>query len=525
MKYKKSPAIIFKVLNYNKASLNNKSKKSRDFYYKNGDWINYIIRPDAVFNLDISDEEISELNKLRKGNNSQKNEYSKRLEKLNSTFKTTGLYGSEGVMSIEDVKNLKKRMRKIEDDQIIWDTVVSFSGDFVKNNKLYTPEKVQKAINEEIKKFFEDNNLCHDKMDWFFAMHLNTDNNHIHLGFFEKEPTDYEFVTSKNGEKVLNKYGKLLKRKVWHRQGSLNEGKNLFKANIEFNIYKQSLDNKIFIESQNNVRKNFGEKVDNLYINELPEWSEAKQVFVDLSKSNFDIVDKVDNLTKELKELFLLQFGNFKNIPIKKIGYGSKFLGDAQRKKIDELTMSFINSDPELKTEYDKFIEENNKRAEEFGRIYANYELDEIDNEDRDFVLTPIDLLKEEGDWNLKDPVERIKYQKLSYKNEHIKSKNRKGYYQGLLPSFGNKILKKIMWNWKKEEWNNKLKTNRMFTKNWNPDGYKNKKRFISQILYLPSGISQMINKEKNKAKKTARNINKAIEEQKYLMKKEMELK
>ncbi|WP_339020167.1 hypothetical protein [Spiroplasma endosymbiont of Atherix ibis] len=59
---KKAPGVIFKTLNFNQPidpvtkEVRNKSKKSRDNYYNSGDYLNYISRPDAVFNLDIDDE-------------------------------------------------------------------------------------------------------------------------------------------------------------------------------------------------------------------------------------------------------------------------------------------------------------------------------------------------------------------------------------------------------------------------------------------------------------------------------------
>ncbi|WP_338984468.1 hypothetical protein [Spiroplasma endosymbiont of Diplazon laetatorius] len=68
-----TPGVIFKNLNFNQPidpltkEVINKIKKSRDNYYRSRDYLNYISRPDAVFNLDIDDEQVKLLDNLRTG--------------------------------------------------------------------------------------------------------------------------------------------------------------------------------------------------------------------------------------------------------------------------------------------------------------------------------------------------------------------------------------------------------------------------------------------------------------------------
>ncbi|WP_338984466.1 hypothetical protein [Spiroplasma endosymbiont of Diplazon laetatorius] len=88
-------------------------------------------------------------------------------------------------MIIEEVKELRKDMKNLDDKQVFWDAIISFSDDFIKENNLYNPEKVQKSLNIELKSFFSDNGMDFEKVNWFFSMYTNTDNN-IHLGFFLK---------------------------------------------------------------------------------------------------------------------------------------------------------------------------------------------------------------------------------------------------------------------------------------------------------------------------------------------------
>lgn len=509
---KKTPGVIFKILKFNQPidpvtkEIRNKSKKARDNYYSSGDYLNYISRPDAVFNLNIDDEQVKLLNTLRTGSREDKKKYNKTLEEINKNFKSTGIYSKNGVMSIEEVKELRNDMKKSDDKQVFWDTVISFSEEFIKENNLYTPEKVQKALNVELKGFFGDNGMDYEKVNWFFSMHTNTDNNHIHLGFFEKEPTSYEYVLDSNKNKVLNKYGKPKRKRIWKQNGKLYS-KIDFRARLDINIRNQQKESINFLESQHDLRKKFEISWDSFSKSSTTSWNDAKQIYVDINKSKINLIDKIDLFSNQLKQKLKLHFGSFKDIPLKKITYGSKYITDLDRKKLDEITLDFIKSDPNLKNAYDEFIDENDKKAEEFCRIYSSYELEDVDLkiEEKSLILTTQDLLKEEKDWNLKDPIEKIKYKKLKYKNEHIKSLNAQGFYQGILPAFGNKILKKIIWNWKKE----KFKSKRSFVGNnlFNPNGVISNKKYISSILYMPRNLFQMIQKEKRKAKQSAMNI------------------
>ncbi len=278
------------------------------------------------------------------------------LEEINKNFKSTGIYSKNGLMSIEEVKELRKDMKNLDDNQIFWDTIVSFSDDFIKENNLYTPEKVQKALNIELKSFFSDNGMDYEKVNWFFSMHTNTDNNHIHLGFFEKEPTSYEYVLDSNKNKVLNKYGKPKRRKVWKKNGKLYS-KTEFRAGLDINIRNQQKDNSRFLESQRNLREKFEISWDQFSSNVNTSWKDAKQIYVDINKSKVNLIDKIELFSNQLQQKLKLNFGSFKDIPLKKITYGYKFISDLDRKKLDEITLDFIKSDVNLKKEYDIFVE------------------------------------------------------------------------------------------------------------------------------------------------------------------------
>ena len=513
--------------------VNNKAKKSRDHYYKTGDFINYISRPDAVFNLDITDDEVKILNALRTGNKSQKEKYNKIVEAMNLNFKNTGLYGKNGLMRVEEAKNLKQQMKTLEDEQILWNTIISFDNNFIKETELYTSEKIQKALEQEIKKLFKNNNLDESNMTWFWSMHTNTDNNHIHLGFFENKKSQLAYLYDKNGNKIKDKNGNYKMKSEWKKSGSL-KGCESFKAGLEFNILQQQKDNSVFLNSQHQLRHKFKIGIDSLdnifeeldFDEKKVSWKEAKQIFADINKAKINLIEKIDLFSDQLKSRMILKYGSLKKIPIKKISYGWKEMTEFERKQLEEITMNFINASPEIKKEYDIFIEENNRKAAEFGQVYANYELSNLEVEDRELTLTTADLLKTEDEWKKEmknSKVAKLKYEKLKYRNTHIKSLNAKGDYQGIIPEFSNKILKKIVKKWKDDEWKKEKGLNTKISEKFTPKSYSKNKKHITQILMMPNSLLRLVQNEKRKAQKLAKEINYNIEKEKQkILRKEM---
>lgn len=104
-----------------------------------------------------------------------------------------GSFDKNGIMSKQDLKELKRELQI--SNSVVWDTVISFSEDFGhKNvNDKYT---AQKLVARTIDDFFKANNLEPANMIWWGSLHKNTENNHIHLTFFERDPMH----VNKNGE-------------------------------------------------------------------------------------------------------------------------------------------------------------------------------------------------------------------------------------------------------------------------------------------------------------------------------------
>ena len=88
-------------------------------------------------------------------------------------------------MKKSQIKELRTLLRST--DSNIWHAVISFTENF--GNKYMTSYKdALELLRLELPKFFKNIGIASDNVVWYAGLHENTDNQHIHLGFFEKEP-------------------------------------------------------------------------------------------------------------------------------------------------------------------------------------------------------------------------------------------------------------------------------------------------------------------------------------------------
>ncbi|MBO6095399.1 hypothetical protein J6P11_05370 [bacterium] len=73
---------------------------------------------------------------------------------------------------------------------------MSFENDFSNEKIIDHPELINSLIKEPLQNLFKKNYMNIEDYEVFFALHENTDNKHIHLGFFEKEATNYNIKTN-----------------------------------------------------------------------------------------------------------------------------------------------------------------------------------------------------------------------------------------------------------------------------------------------------------------------------------------
>ena len=101
---------------------------------------------------------------------------------------STGLFNADGDVSFEKRKELKKQMSELKTN--IYECVLSFTPEFSSvnvNDKKQAYELLKKVMPE----YFKACGLSPNNIEWFSAYHTNTDNRHMHIIFFEKEPSTY----------------------------------------------------------------------------------------------------------------------------------------------------------------------------------------------------------------------------------------------------------------------------------------------------------------------------------------------
>ena len=101
-----------------------------------------------------------------------------------------GMFTPNGVIKTKDELNeLKKKLSST--NSTLWSGVVSFSQDFGPNF-LTSSEEGLDIIQQHLKTLLKDSQLDIDNVDFSGAVHTNTAHHHIHLLFWEKEPTNID---------------------------------------------------------------------------------------------------------------------------------------------------------------------------------------------------------------------------------------------------------------------------------------------------------------------------------------------
>lgn len=165
-----------------------------------------------------SNKEDDYLKYVNKGSNEKLDyvEYSGNMEKSH------GVFNENGLMKSETIKELRNKLRTT--DSPIWHGVISFTEEFG-DKYCNTYEKAYEMMKKELPKFFKNAGLIPENIIWYAGLHENTDNKHIHLSFFEKEP---------------------LRNKQGHKEVCFSDGHiplkaiNKFKINTEIRLLKIS---------------------------------------------------------------------------------------------------------------------------------------------------------------------------------------------------------------------------------------------------------------------------------------------
>ncbi len=150
-------------------------------------------------------------------------EFKDYVEYANNKEKSSGIFNQNGLLSEKDKKQLRERLR--ETQSVIWDGLITFEESFGKT-WCNSYEQAYELVKSELPKFFKRAGLNPDNMIWYAGLHENTDNRHIHLSFFEKEPVR---LRPRKDEKVFSN-GKLSKTAILEFKAHLELAATDFKA-------------------------------------------------------------------------------------------------------------------------------------------------------------------------------------------------------------------------------------------------------------------------------------------------------
>lgn len=168
-------------------------------YYTSGRYIDYITRPEATLNKPA----FIDLNSVELIGPAKKDE-------------------------------VKQKYKNLDDKQIVWDYAVSLEQDFCEKNAIHTAIDFVKAIKPSLEKFFETNHMHMEDLEIVGALHSNTDNPHMHIGFFEKDKS-----------KELEMFN-------WKRIGMLGGKNSLNFKQFGINVEKYVVDDKMFASLREN---------------------------------------------------------------------------------------------------------------------------------------------------------------------------------------------------------------------------------------------------------------------------------
>ncbi|MDE7439871.1 MAG: relaxase MobL [Clostridia bacterium] len=112
-------------------------------------------------------------------------EEAKKYTMLEYLQKSTGVFNQDGMLTKEQVKEMKRRAQTGEKN--LWHGFISFNKE--NSEKIDDPEKCIALIKQTFGQFFKDAGFNPDNIDLMCALHLDRPEHfHIHYTFWEKEP-------------------------------------------------------------------------------------------------------------------------------------------------------------------------------------------------------------------------------------------------------------------------------------------------------------------------------------------------
>lgn len=138
-------------------------------------YINYMDRDEAIRNVHTEDYNIYQ-------------------DYMGNPEKTTGLFDEKKELTQEDKSKVKEVFKTAQKNgSLMWQTVISFDNRWLKENGIYdgylnrnNERKIQEVTRAAVSELLKKENL--ENAVWTAAIHLNTDNIHVHIAIVEPVP-------------------------------------------------------------------------------------------------------------------------------------------------------------------------------------------------------------------------------------------------------------------------------------------------------------------------------------------------
>ncbi|MGL6057288.1 MAG: relaxase MobL [Culicoidibacterales bacterium] len=234
-----SPVLFFrqKFDDYSQLSVTDRNDKAKAT-------VSYIVRKEAQH-----DGEIEKAHETRKSKAISTFRYATRSSATSKNVEErTGAFGQSGLFNEKELKECERQL--IKNEGIMWSGVFSLP-DFETANQLNlnTEQDFQQLLAKVMPDYLQSVGLQPDNISWFGSYHVNTDNPHCHIMYWEKVTTRTTGVMQKNFEKQFKKL-------VAKELGLHNEVITLFEqVDNQEKIIREKIANVCFVDDSFVVKK------------------------------------------------------------------------------------------------------------------------------------------------------------------------------------------------------------------------------------------------------------------------------
>ncbi|MHA3828571.1 hypothetical protein [Mycoplasma sp. Z1473D] len=244
-------------------------------FYTSGTFLDYISRSDAIYIQDDNETSFQLKQSFINSSLSFKDWYSSR-SKANRKSAKSGVYALFNDAKDINIDDMKQQLANINKKQNVWEMIINIGKDgeelfFVDKNKWAS------VLNKTFPRLLKKNDLSSSNINGYWAIHCNTGNPHIHINFWEKNPS------------ILKGDEYIYKPKGAFSKTSIKQFEYIFKAEILSNAkWEETTFNKL-------------EDIRN-HKNEI--WDKRKEIRNELKNSLNQMSDEIKclNRAKAIKE-------------------------------------------------------------------------------------------------------------------------------------------------------------------------------------------------------------------------------